>query len=322
MQFVFAGKAHPKDDGGKKFIQEVYKFTREPEFEDRIVFIEDYDTYIGRRLTQGVDLWLNNPLRPLEASGTSGMKLPPNGGLNLSVLDGWWCEGYNGKNGWAIGAEITDGTRRVPERGGCREPVPHPRNAGHPALLREARRPPAHRLAATDARIDPQRDAGVQYPPHGEGIQRATLRAGSGRPAPKLAANGCAKGKKIGQWKARMRQDWPQVRITDSQVENADKVNIVVGETLKIKASVHLGVLTPDFVRVQAYVGETVDNDISKPTIIDLTDYKSLGSSGDYIYEGSIPAPESGAYGLNVRVIPTHPDLTQDHELRLITWAR
>ena len=73
-----------------------------------MVFVEDYDIYVGRRLTQGVDLWLNNPLRPLEASGTSGMKLPPNGGLNLSVLDGWWCEGYNGKNGWAIGAEIKD----------------------------------------------------------------------------------------------------------------------------------------------------------------------------------------------------------------------
>ena len=110
VQFIFAGKSHPRDEGGKALIQEVYKFSREAGFENRIVFVEDYDTYIARRLVQGVDLWLNNPLRPLEASGTSGMKLPPNGGLNLSVLDGWWCEGYNGNNGWAIGAEIEDGT--------------------------------------------------------------------------------------------------------------------------------------------------------------------------------------------------------------------
>src|SRR6476659_7132369 len=109
VQFIFAGKAHPRDEGGKALIQEVYKLTRQTGFHNRIVFIEDYDTYIARRLVQGVDLWLNNPLRPLEASGTSGMKLPPNGGLNLSVLDGWWCEGYNGKNGWAIGAEIAEG---------------------------------------------------------------------------------------------------------------------------------------------------------------------------------------------------------------------
>jgi starch phosphorylase len=111
VQFIFAGKSHPRDEGGKALIREVYKFSREAGFENRIVFVEDYDTYIARRLVQGVDLWLNNPLRPLEASGTSGMKLPPNGGLNLSVLDGWWCESHNGKNGWAIGAEITEGTR-------------------------------------------------------------------------------------------------------------------------------------------------------------------------------------------------------------------
>ena len=109
VQFIFAGKSHPRDEGGKALIQQVYQLTRETGFHNRIVFVEDYDTYIARRLVQGVDLWLNNPLRPLEASGTSGMKLPPNGGLNLSVLDGWWCEGYNGKNGWAIGAEIEDG---------------------------------------------------------------------------------------------------------------------------------------------------------------------------------------------------------------------
>ena len=109
------GKAHPKDEPGKRFIQEVYKFTRMPEFEGRIVFLEDYDTYVGRRLYQGVDLWLNNPRRPLEASGTSGMKLPPNGGLNLSVLDGWWVEAFekNSKAGWAIGAELPTTPRTV-----------------------------------------------------------------------------------------------------------------------------------------------------------------------------------------------------------------
>src|SRR6266581_1646299 len=109
VQFIFAGKAHPRDEDGKALIQEVYKFSRESGFDNRIVFVEDYDTYIARRLTQGVDLWLNNPLRPLEASGTSGMKTPPNGGLNLSVLGGWCGESYNGNNGWAIGADIRQG---------------------------------------------------------------------------------------------------------------------------------------------------------------------------------------------------------------------
>ena len=110
VQFIFAGKAHPRDEAGKALIQEVYRFSREPGLETRVIFVEDYDSYIARRLVQGVDLWLNHPLRPLEASGTSGMKSAPNGGINLSVLDGWWREGYNGSNGWAIGAEIDDGT--------------------------------------------------------------------------------------------------------------------------------------------------------------------------------------------------------------------
>src|SRR6266545_656998 len=96
VQFIFAGKAHPRDEAGKALIQEVYRFSREAGLENRVVFLEDYDSYIARRLGQGVDLWLNHPLRPLEASGTSGMKSAPNGGINLSVLDGWWREGYNG----------------------------------------------------------------------------------------------------------------------------------------------------------------------------------------------------------------------------------
>src|SRR5256885_16122576 len=109
VQFIFAGKAHPRDEAGKALIQEVYKFSRELGLETRVVFLEDYDSYIARRLVQGVDLWLNHPLRPLEASGTSGMKSAPNAGINLSVLDGWWREGYNGSNGWATGAEIDKG---------------------------------------------------------------------------------------------------------------------------------------------------------------------------------------------------------------------
>src|SRR5262245_35073270 len=110
VQIIFSGKAHPKDQGGKELIARVVQFARKLEFRRRVVFLEDYDMNVARYLVQGVDVWLNNPRRPLEASGTSGMKVCPNGGLNLSILDGWWCEGYDGDNGWAIGAgeEYTD----------------------------------------------------------------------------------------------------------------------------------------------------------------------------------------------------------------------
>jgi starch phosphorylase len=103
VQILFAGKAHPKDDGGREFAREIHRFARQPAFNGRVVLIEDYDINVGRHLVAGCDVWLNNPLRPQEASGTSGMKPPLHGGLNCSILDGWWPEAFDHKNGWAIG---------------------------------------------------------------------------------------------------------------------------------------------------------------------------------------------------------------------------
>ena len=107
VQFVFAGKAHPRDEPGKRVLQQIAELMRDRQFADKFVFVEDYDINVGRHFVQGVDVWLNNPRRPLEASGTSGQKVVLNGGLNLSVLDGWWAEAYDGLNGFAIGTGRT-----------------------------------------------------------------------------------------------------------------------------------------------------------------------------------------------------------------------
>jgi starch phosphorylase len=107
VQFVFAGKAHPHDEPGKRILQQIAQLMRDPQFGDKFVFVEDYDINVGRHFVQGVDVWLNNPRRPLEASGTSGQKVVLNGGLNLSILDGWWAEAYDGLNGFAIGTGRT-----------------------------------------------------------------------------------------------------------------------------------------------------------------------------------------------------------------------
>ena len=319
VQFVFAGKAHPKDEGGKRLIQEVYRWSRDAGLEGRLVFVEDYDTFIGRRLTQGVDLWLNNPLRPLEASGTSGMKLPPNGGLNLSVLDGWWCESYNGKNGWAIGAEITDGSVEFQNEVDTASlfhiletqivPLYYAKPDGRLPLawlqlMRES-------IRSVTPIFNTQRMVQEYSERMYEPAAAATAR---------LGAKGAAKAQEVSAWKKQIRQLWGQVRINDVKIVNADSVNVLVGESLSVEARVHLGDISPEFVRVQVYVGETSDNEIARPITVDLTESKK-GTHGDYIYRGSVQAPESGAYGFNVRVIPTHPSLTQPHELRLITWA-
>jgi len=310
VQFVF---------GGKRLIQEVYRWSRDEGLEGRLVFVEDYDTFIGRRLTQGVDLWLNNPLRPLEASGTSGMKLPPNGGLNLSVLDGWWCESYNGKNGWAIGAEITDGSVEFQNEVDTASlfhiletqvvPLYYAKPDGRLPiawlqLMRESIRS-----------VTPVFNTQRMVQEYSENMYEPAAAA-----AARLGANGAAKACEVSAWKKQIRQLWGQVRINDVKITNPDSVNVLVGDSLSVEARVHLGDISPEFVRVQVYVGETSDNEIARPITVDLNECKK-GSHGDYTYKGSVQAPESGAYGFNVRVIPTHPSLTQPHELRLITWA-
>jgi starch phosphorylase len=319
VQFIFAGKAHPRDEGGKGLIKEVYEFSREAGIENRVVFVEDYDSYIARRLVQGVDLWLNHPLRPLEASGTSGMKLAPNGGLNLSVLDGWWCESYNGNNGWAIGSEIKNGTVEFQNEV----------DSGSLYQLLENQIIPLY-YAKPDGKLplawlqlmrESIRSVTPVFNTH-RMVKEYTERlyVPAAQSYENFSRDDCAGASRLSQWKSKMRKDWPQVRIHDVQISNKDRQNIPVGESLELSARVDLGGVDPKHVRVEAYHGESENGGIRNPTVTILNEGGQNGD-GSYIYHGSVPASESGAYGFSVRVVPTHPHLMQAHELRLITWS-
>jgi len=319
VQFIFAGKAHPRDEAGKALIQEVYKFSRQAGLENRLVFVEDYDSYIARRLVQGVDLWLNHPLRPLEASGTSGMKLAPNGGLNLSVLDGWWREGYNGNNGWAIGPEIENGTIEFQNEV----------DAGSLYQLLENQIIPLY-YAKPDGKLplawlqlmrESIRSVTPVFNTHRmvkEYTERLYIPAAKSHKD--FSRDNCAAATHLSQWKSKIRKDWPQVRIQDVQIGNTDRQNIPVGESLQLSTRVHLGAVDPKHVRVEAYHGESENGGIKNPAVTILAE-SSQNGDGSYVYQGSVPAAESGAYGFSVRVVPTHPHLMQAHELRLITWS-
>ena len=323
VQFVFAGKAHPKDEPGKKFIQDVYKFSRLPEFEGRIIFIEDYDHYVGRRLYQGVDLWLNNPRRPLEASGTSGMKLPPSGGLNLSVLDGWWCEAHTGKNGWAIGPEIPEST--IPPEPAYEDDV----DVHSLFHVLETQILPLY-YAKPDGRLplawinlmrESIRTIVPVFNTHRmvkEYTQRLYAPAAAAHTT--LIENSCKKAVELARWKDSIRRDWSHVKLADTAIHTGNGVNVTVGDAVEVSVRVSLGPIAPEFVRVQAFVGDSTNGQITHPATIDLSQVEKLGT-GVFRFAGAIPTCESGSYGLNVRVIPTHPNLIQEHELRLITWA-
>jgi len=319
VQFIFAGKAHPRDEAGKALIQEVYKFSRQAGLENRLVFVEDYDSYIARRLVQGADLWLNHPLRPLAASGTSGMKLAPNGGLNLSVLDGWWREGYNGNNGWAIGPEIENGTIEFQNEV----------DAGSLYQLLENQIIPLY-YAKPDGKLplawlqlmrESIRSVTPVFNTHRmvkEYTERLYIPAAKSHKD--FSRDNCAAATHLSQWKSKIRKDWPQVRIQDVQIGNTDRQNIPVGESLQLSTRVHLGAVDPKHVRVEAYHGESENGGIKNPAVTILAE-SSQNGDGSYVYQGSVPAAESGAYGFSVRVVPTHPHLMQAHELRLITWS-
>lgn len=326
VQFVFAGKSHPADDGGKKLVQEIYRHSRDPRFAERIVFIEDYDTNIARRLCHGVDLWLNTPLRPLEASGTSGMKLPPNGGLNLSVLDGWWLEGWNGKNGWAVGSEISGGTQAFQDDADIQSLYHVLENQIIPLYYAkpDGRLPLAwiQLMRESIRTIVPVFNTHRMVGEYNERLYEPAARAFSA-----LSANHCARAKELSAWITAIRTKWPQIRVDNYGISHdlvdRDGTNgfFFVGEQVKVSAEVHLGSVTPEHVRVMAYFGLVENNRIAGATMSALAIERQLDDS-NYIFSGMIPASESGAYGLNIRVVPTHPHLTQDHELRLITWAR
>ena len=319
VQFIFAGKAHPRDEGGRALIQEVYKFSREAGFENRVVFLEDYDSYIARRLVQGVDLWLNNPLRPMEASGTSGMKCAPNGGINLGVLDGWWLEAFNGNNGWAIAPEIKNGTVEFQSEVDSNSLYQLLENQIIPLYYAkpDGKLPLAwlQLMRESIRSITPIFNTNRMVKEYTERLYTPAARSHEN-----FAQNGCQPATELSTWKSRMRKDWPQVRIQDVQVGNKDRQNILVGESLEISAHVFLGEVDPNHVRVEAYHGEADNGGIKNPSVTVLN---ASGRNGDgsYLYQGSVPAAESGAYGFSVRVVPTHPNLMQTHELRLIAWS-
>ncbi|AWM38362.1 Maltodextrin phosphorylase [Gemmata obscuriglobus] len=318
IQFIFSGKAHPQDRGGKELIQRVFQQCRKPEFRKRVVFIEDYDMSVARYLVQGVDVWLNNPRRPLEASGTSGMKICGNGGLNLSILDGWWVEGYDGDNGWAIGAgeEYTD--LQYQDEVESRAlmdlleqdilPTFYKRDAN--GLPREWIR----RMKRSVMSLVPVFNTNRMVEQYTE-----TCYVPSHRRAAALSANQLAGAKELAAWRRRVSSDWSQVRVESVEAPTADTLR--VGGSFPVKVRVNLGSFKPEDVEVQLCHG-VLDalGDIADPKTVALT--ANGGSSGASVqFAGEVSCRSSGQFGFGVRVLPKNQYLAHLFEPGLVTWG-
>ncbi|HYI16400.1 MAG TPA: alpha-glucan family phosphorylase, partial [Thermomicrobiales bacterium] len=325
VQFIFSGKAHPRDEAGKELIRQIIAFSRQPAVRNRFVFLEDYDMETARFLVQGCDVWLNNPRRPEEASGTSGMKAAANGVLNFSTLDGWWAEAWDAcadepvPVGWAIGRGETYDNWDYQDQVEAediydvleRDIIPSFYDRGTERIPRDW----IARMQATIEHLGPfvsahrmLRDYVTDF--YLPAIERSTA----------LAEGDLAGARSLANWRQRVEQHWPEVRV--EAVENNVPREVRVGEPMVARAMVQLGALEPSDVAVQMYTGRL--NATGEIVDAEATPMHLAGeaSKGVYLFE-SAPTPwrVSGLHGYTVRVLPAHEALHCNYLPGLITWA-
>ena len=319
VQFIFAGKAHPHDNGGKELIRRIVEVARMPEFRHSIVFIENYDMNVARYMVQGTDVWLNNPRRPKEASGTSGMKGIYNGCLNLSILDGWWAEGYTPEVGWAVGAgeEYAEADWEDQDRieGNAiynlmeNDTVPRFYNRGRDGLPREWIAMMKNGIRDMAAFFTTNRMV-QQYTD--EFYMENYFRIQD------MLSDNMTNGRNFANWRRNLESIWNNVSIVNVQVEEK---TVKVGAKAEITAQVHLGELSPDNVKVQLYFGSLdTRGDIVNGDAHDMELANSNGN-GVYTFKTTHRYDHAGDVGLSVRVVPYHEYMHTIFQPKLITWA-
>jgi starch phosphorylase len=323
LQLIVAGKSHPADDGGKALIQQVVRFADRPEVRHRIAFLPDYDMSMARLLYWGCDVWLNNPLRPLEACGTSGMKSALNGGLNLSIRDGWWDEWYDGENGWEIPTAdgVVDETRRDDlEAAALYDLLENSVTTkfydrdeqGVPTRWVEMVRHTLQTLGPKVLASRMVRDYTEKYyAPAAQSLHR-TIEPVDGVPF------GAAR--QLASYRQRANDAWPKVQITDVDSYGLPDTPLL-GSKLTLTATVQLAGLRPDEVVVQAVVGRVDAGDaLVNPETVPMA-HTGTADGGNEVFSTTTPLPVAGPVGYTVRVLPHHPLLAADTELGLVTLA-
>jgi len=301
IQFLIAGKSHPADGGGKDLIRQIVNFAAESDAGHRIVFLENYDIYVARYLVQGCDIWLNNPRRPMEASGTSGMKGAINGVLNCSVLDGWWDEAYEPGIGWAIGQGETYHDREKADRIESKALYDLLENHIVPAFYeRDSQGVPGQwvqRMKKSIARLMPRFNTNRMVQQYAEQFYLPALDRSR-----RLAADELTGAADQARYKARLREAWPKVRIEDVSAQTRQPLS--VDQTLPVEATVQLDGLTGEDVRPQVYYGP-LDNDgqLTRGQATDMQHVEDLGD-GRHRFQGSVDTATSGRHGFAVRAIP------------------
>jgi len=329
IQIVIAGKSHPADEEGKRLIQKVVQFAADPELRTRIAFLPDYNIGMAQLMYPGTDVWLNNPLRPLEACGTSGMKAALNGALNLSILDGWWPEYYDGKNGWAIPSADAAGDSAERDRieaDALYELIEH--HVAPRFYDRNSDGVPERWVASirhTLATLSPELNAGRMVRQYVQKLYRP-----AGAAEARLSANNYRAARELAVWKGRIVAKWPGVSV--AHVESGGVAAVPkVGDELHLRAHVQLNGLDPADVTVEVVYGKSLANDelsgvhtlaleaVVDPDAADGSDTPENG--GATLFTGTVALDRGGAFGYTVRVVPKNDLLVSSAEMGLIAVA-
>jgi len=323
LQLIFAGKAHPQDDAGKELIRRITEISRDPVLGRRVVFLEDYDMAVARAMVQGVDVWLNTPLRPNEASGTSGMKAVANAVLNISVPDGWWDEVWNDPNnskkmGWAIGKGefYSDPSYQDQIEAEAlydlleRDVIPTFYDRGVDRIPRKW----VERMKDCVDSLCPFVNTHRMVRDYVEGYYvkaHAQFRA--------LEANNALRARELSSWMERIRREWQDVWI--ARIEDGPTKTVSVASAMQVRAQVHLGRLRPQDVVVELYVGR-VDRqgELFEGKAVAM-EAAGQDSEGNYNYVVETSITRSGLHGFTVRMRPNHLDMSVAFIPRLICWA-
>lgn len=317
VQFIFAGKAHPRDNEGKDLIRQLFQFANRPGVRERFVFLEDYDLHLARHLLQGADVWLNTPRRPFEACGTSGMKAAINGSLNLSILDGWWDEGYRPEIGWAIGngEEYEDHAYQDALESQAlyntleNEVIPlfyDRKNGDLPTAWIEMMKAAMKAAMEDYCSLRMIRDYTEQlYTPAAAWYDR-------------LTADGESEARRLAELHARLRRHWQEIRLGLPQ--RTPQTMQRVGDSVAITVEVHLGPLKPEDVDIEVYYGQYKSHaELIHPRIVPMERLEDRGG-GNYLYGCRLTCEAAGRFGFAVRATP-HGDPWIKLTPGLITWA-
>jgi glucan phosphorylase len=318
VQFVFAGKAHPNDKAGQDLIKHIIEISRKPEFEGKIVFVENYDMHVARKLVQGVDVWLNTPTRPLEASGTSGMKAVMNGVLNFSVLDGWWAEGYKPEAGWAIPEQKTYQNQQFQDELDV-ETIYN--------ILEDDIMPRFYQAGKDGVPVDWVRyiknsTAGICWEfTMKRMLDEYVLKYYSplAKRSVAMKADECSLARRVAEWKSLINQQWNNIKVLSVKVPDSANQALKFGELFKVEVKLECDAIPAEDIKIEVVFGQRVNDSMQDIMFTKPLELKHT-QKGISEFSGEFEIEHAGVLDYAIRMYPSNPMIAHKHEAGQLRW--